>query len=111
MSVVESKISESHEVSSLLADIFVEESPAPQAAPATGIAGLDAVHSQFLQTLGQKTEWQRSELEAIALSLNLMLGGALEAINEVAFDQCDDAVIEGDNPFEVNPDVLQELLA
>jgi len=111
MSVVESKISESHEVSSLLADIFVEESPAPQAAPTTGIAGLDAVHSQFLQTLGQKTEWQRSELEAIALSLNLMLGGALEAINEVAFDQCDDAVIEGDDPFEVNPDVLQELLA
>lgn len=111
MSVVESKISESQEVSSLLADIFVEESPTPQTAPITGIAGLDAAHSQLLQTLAQKPEWQRAELEAIALTLNLMLGGALEVINEAAFDQCDEAVIEGDDPFEVNVDVLQELLA
>ena len=111
MSVVESKISESQEVSSLLADIFVEEVPVPQAAPSTGIAGLDAAHSQLLQALAQKTEWQRVELEAIALTLSLMLDGALEVINEAAFDQCDEAVVEGDDPFEVNTDVLQELLA
>lgn len=114
MSVVESKISESQEVSSLLADIFVEESPLPQAPPTettVGIAGLDAAHSQLLQALAQKTEWQRAELEAIALTLNLMLDGALEVINEAAFDQCDEAIIEGDDLFEVNLDVLQELLA
>ena len=99
MSVVESKISESQEVSSLLADIFIEELPLPQAAPPTGITGLDAAHSQLLQALAQKTEWQRAELEAIALALNLMLDGALEVINEAAFDQCDEAVIEGDDPF------------
>jgi TerB-C domain len=61
--------------------------------------------------LTQKVEWQRGELEVIALPLNLMLDGALEVINEAAFDQCDEALIEGDDPFEVNPDVLQELLA
>ncbi|MBW4515345.1 MAG: TerB N-terminal domain-containing protein [Timaviella obliquedivisa GSE-PSE-MK23-08B] len=111
MSIVESKISESQEVSSLLADIFVEELPAPQTTPITGIAGLDAAHSQLLQALAQKPEWQRAELEAIALALNLMLDGALEVINEAAFDQYDESVIEGDHPFEVNADVLQELLA
>jgi tellurite resistance protein len=115
MSVVESKISESQEVSSLLADIFVEESPVTQASPmaeiVTGIAGLDTAHSQLLQALAHKPEWQRAELEAIALTLNLMLDGALEVINEAAFDQCDEAVIEGDDPFAVNSDVLQELLA
>jgi uncharacterized tellurite resistance protein B-like protein len=108
MSLIESKISESQEVSSLLADIFVEESTAP---PVAGIAGLDAAHSQLLQALGQKPEWQRSELEAIAAGLKLMLDGALEVINDAAFDRCDEAVIEGDDPFEVNSDVLQELLA
>jgi uncharacterized tellurite resistance protein B-like protein len=107
MGLVESKISESQEVSSLLADIFVEEA----APPVAGIAGLDAAHSQLLQALGQRTEWQRKELEAIATGLNLMLDGALEVINEAAFDRCDEAVIEGDDPFEVNSDVLQELLA
>jgi TerB-C domain len=40
-----------------------------------------------------------------------MLDGALEVINDAAFDRCDEAVIEGDDPFEVNSDVLQELLA
>ncbi len=115
MSLVESKISESQEVSSLLADIFVEEPPVSQSTPITGmtagVAGLDLAHSQLLQALAQKPEWQRAELEAIALALNLMLDGALEVINEAAFDQCDAAVIEGDDPFEVNADVLQELLA
>jgi hypothetical protein len=109
MDLIESKITESQEVSSLLADIFVEESSA--APPIVGIAGLDTAHSQLLQALGQKLEWQRSELEAIASSLSLMLDGALEVINDVAFDRCDEAVIEGDNPFEVNSEVLQELLA
>jgi TerB N-terminal domain/TerB-C domain len=110
MSLVESKISESQEVSSLLADIFVEEAAIVQT-PAAGIAGLDTAHSQLLQALGQKAEWQRSELEAIAAGLKLMLDGALEVINDAAFDRCDEAVIEGDDPFEVNLDVLQELLA
>jgi TerB N-terminal domain/TerB-C domain/Tellurite resistance protein TerB len=113
MNMVESKLSESQEVSSLLADIFVEDLPSKPAnpTPLAGIAGLDAAHSQFVQTLGQKAEWQRAELEAIALTLHLMLDGALEVINEAAFDRCDEALIEGDDPFEINPDVLQELLA
>jgi TerB N-terminal domain/TerB-C domain/Tellurite resistance protein TerB len=110
MSMVESKISESHEVSNLLADIFVEEA-VPPIILETGIAGLDMPHTQLLRALTQKSEWQRNELEAIARSLNLMLDGALEAINEAAFDQCDEALIEGEDPFEINPDVLQELLA
>ncbi|NJN58522.1 MAG: hypothetical protein HC879_14000 [Leptolyngbyaceae cyanobacterium SL_5_9] len=42
--------------------------------------------------------------------LDLMLDGALEVINEAAFDRCDEAVTEGDNPIEVNSDVLRELL-
>jgi hypothetical protein len=144
MDLIESKISESQEISDLLSDIFVEESsaqpaaksaakPAPKTAakpaakstrktkatpPKTEpkiteppIAGLDLPHSQLLRALSQQVEWQRSDLEAIATSLSLMLDGALEVINDVAFDQCDEAVIEGDDPFEVNLDVLEELLA
>jgi hypothetical protein len=108
MNIIESKISESHEVSSLLADIFVEET---QPVPEVGIAGMDLPHTQLLKALAQQSEWQREQLETIARSLNLMLDGALEVINEAAFDRCDEALIEGDDPFEINPDVLQELLA
>jgi hypothetical protein len=47
----------------------------------------------------------------IATQYGLMLDGALEVINEAAFDRCDEAVIEGDNLLEVNQDVLRELMA
>jgi tellurite resistance protein len=86
-----------------------EASPAKQAATEpleTAIAGLDPSHSAFLRALTQKTSWQRGELQAIATQLRLMLDGALEVINEAAFEAIDEALTEGDNPIEVNPDSL-----
>jgi hypothetical protein len=84
-------------------------SPAKQAATEpieTAIAGLDPSHSAFLRALTQKSNWQRGELQAIATQLHLMLDGALEVINEAAFEAIDEALTEGDNPIEVNPDSL-----
>jgi uncharacterized tellurite resistance protein B-like protein len=134
MALVQSKLEESQEISNLLAEIFVEAEPTPvkktpqvttksgkqsrkrsqpakQASlPGQEIAGLDAAHSALLIALEKQAVWQREELATIATSLDLMLDGALEVINEVAFEKCDEAVIEGDNCLEVNSDVLQELL-
>ncbi|MBD2068264.1 TerB N-terminal domain-containing protein [Leptolyngbya sp. FACHB-671] len=146
MSLVQSKLTESQEISSILADIFVDEevspsakSPSPSttktdrphskttqrrksskskssksselATPIIQVAGLDQAHSELLFTLQKQAHWQREELEAIAAQLDLMLDGALEVINEAAFDRCDEAVTEGDDPVEVNSDVLRKLLA
>jgi uncharacterized tellurite resistance protein B-like protein len=146
MSLVQSKLTESQEISGILADIFVDEESSPKApssttkthhtytqtsqvrkssksksaksskspepdAKAVQIAGLDHAHSELLFALKKQELWQRGELEAIATQLDLMLDGALEVINEAAFDRCDEAVTEGDDPIEVNSDVLRELLA
>jgi hypothetical protein len=146
MSLVKSKLTESQEISSILADIFVDEEVSPSAkasptsttktnqtqakttqrhksskskssklsepaTPIVRIAGLDQAHSELLFALQKQAHWQREELEAIATQLDLMLDGALEVINEAAFDQCDEAVTEGDDLIEVNSDVLRELLA
>ena len=105
-SLIESKMVESQEISGLLAEIFVEE----QEPEKVTIADLDAPHSEFLRAIAVQEIWQREELEAIAAKLNLMLDGALEVINESAFDLCDEAVIEGDNTLEVNREVLEEIL-
>jgi hypothetical protein len=40
-----------------------------------------------------------------------MLDGAIERINEAAFGQFDNAIIEGEDPMEVNCDLLQEAMA
>jgi uncharacterized tellurite resistance protein B-like protein len=146
MSLVQSKLTESQEISSILADIFVDEEGSPKtpapvtktyhthtktsqvrkssksksaksskspepAAKTVQIAGLDHAHSELLFALKTQELWKRGELEAIATQLDLMLDGALEVINEAAFDRCDEAITEGDDPIEVNSDVLRELLA
>jgi hypothetical protein len=38
------------------------------------------------------------------------LDGSIETINEAAFDACEEPVLEGDNPIEINIAVLSALL-
>lgn len=114
---------ESQVASGLLSDIFTEEdtqvslptpdeTPLPKTAPDMTLAlGLDEFHWQLLNHLGKKDSWERSELEAIAQNQGLLLDGALENINDVAFDHCDEALTEGDDPIEVNDWVFDELKA
>ncbi|NJR50528.1 MAG: hypothetical protein HC780_14125 [Leptolyngbyaceae cyanobacterium CSU_1_3] len=126
MTLVQSKLEASQEIAHLLAEIFVDEDPSIVPQPAIPqpsehktsehktsdhkIPGLDAAHTAFLLTLAQQTTWTRPQLMTIATPLNLMLDGALELINELAFDRCNEPLIEGDNSLDVNAEVLQELL-
>ena len=59
-----------------------------------------------------KQNWRttRSELEEIAAEGDMMLDGALEHINEAAYDSFDEPFTEGDDPININQDILKELL-
>jgi hypothetical protein len=113
---------ETAQVSALLADVFVEDepemvtttcpdSPADTAtAPETNTAtlwGLDADHSALLRRLLTRPSWPRAEVQALAAALGLMTDGALEHLNEAAFDHADGPLTEGDDPLEINPDILE----
>ena len=111
--LIHAKVSESATVSALLADVFIDDEPSPaenEPEAVTGIAGLDLAHSQFLRRLSQRSEWLRQDLESVVAELGLLLDGALEIVNEAAFDQCDEPLAEGEDPIDINTDVLQELL-
>jgi chromosome segregation ATPase len=109
LDLIQAKQLESIEATQLLQSVFIEE---PIATSSTEPAsGLDSAHSAFLQTLRTQTLWSREDLVRIAQQLDLLLDGALELINEAAFDRCDEALTEGEDPLEVNPNVLQELLS
>jgi TerB-C domain len=109
LDLVQAKQLESVEATQLLQSVFIEE---PATTPSAGTSlGLDFAHATFLQTLKQQTIWSRADLIRVAQQLNLLLDGALELINEAAFERCDEALTEGEDPLEVNPDVLQELLS
>lgn len=109
---------ETEQVSALLAQVFVDETAEREEVEATVdeatvdaslVFGLDADHSAFLRVLVSRSEWARDELEAVASDMELMLDGALEQINDMGFEHFDMPVTEGDDPFEINPEVKDKL--
>lgn len=109
-------------VSALLANIFKEEEavapPAPEpdveveaAKPPEGILGLDEAHTALARMMLSRPEWSREELLDVAADLELMLDGALEHINEAAFDTHDMPFFEGENPVTVNTEILEKVEA
>ena len=108
---------ETEQVSALLAQVFVDDKPVEleeavveeTVEDTSSICGLDADHSAFLRVLVSRAEWARDELEAVASDMELMLDGALEQINDIAFEHFDMPVTEGEDPFEINPDIMEKL--
>lgn len=113
---------ETAQVSALLAKVFTDEQVDEPKEPEefepiaestkesdVGMAGLDPEHSAFLRLIISRTEWSRTELEAAASDMELMLDGALEQINDMAFEHFDMPVTEGDEPVEINADILDKL--
>lgn len=110
---------ETAQVSALLAKVFEDEYTeepvlhlAPQPSlpgPDTQLYGLDAEHSAFMRLLLSRNEWSRHDLEDAAADMELMLDGALEQINDMGFEHFNMPISEGDDPIEINPDILSEL--
>ncbi|MBU2410297.1 MAG: hypothetical protein KKC79_16810 [Gammaproteobacteria bacterium] len=110
-------------VSALLGSIFAEEPVIEEVAAAepdvdelsdgvqTRILGLDEAHTAFARMMLSRPRWTRAELQDLATDLKLMLDGALERVNEASFDVHDMPFTEGDDPVEVNPEVLEMIAA
>lgn len=115
MKLVEAKLAESIAVSTLLSEIFVEEEEVVQApvSVATGasILGLDEAHSAALRELLGQPTWSRMDWERLCAQHGLMPDGAIETINEAVFEGHDAALIEGDDPIELNMDIAKEIEA
>jgi uncharacterized tellurite resistance protein B-like protein len=113
---------DTRKVAALLSSIFTEteEEAAPAIEPeptnedaprSTSILGLDEAHSALARLLLSRPEWSRAELDDAAADLDLMLDGALEALNEAAFDAHDIPFTEGDDPIEVGAEIVEKLAA
>lgn len=100
-------------VSTLLANIFQDEDavqPVAVAMPAVmGVLGLDAKHSAMAQVLLTRSQWPLDDIKALAREHGLFVDGALESLNEAAFDAHGIPFTEGDDPVDVNPEILELL--
>lgn len=118
LAIIQHKQADSAKVADLLGNFFEEDEPETEALALSSvaeseaaIAGLDSFHSQLLLAIAQQSTWDRDALEAKADELGLMLNGALEVINDAALEACDDPLTDGDDPIEIDTDVLDELLS
>ncbi|MCP4004302.1 MAG: hypothetical protein GY725_08915 [bacterium] len=114
MDRVQRTLAETVAISQVLAEVF-EDEPAEagrgELAPVTSntVAGLDARHAALLLALDGRSELSSAEFEELAESFDLLADGAREMLNEAAFERADNALLEGEDPVEVNLDVLSEL--
>lgn len=91
------------------ATAMVTEEPAAIAVDgerAMGFDGLDTRYKGFLTELLTRPQWPRPELDMLARAHELMTDGALEAINEWAFDRHGDALVEDGDPATIQRHVI-----
>ena len=117
MTIVQRKLKETAKVSKILGEIFEEDTveeivpiPEKQTIDTKIIGSLDVEHSELFNQLIKQTEWRREDFEALAEKNNLLPDGALDMINEAAYEICDEPLIDGDDPILVDMDVAKEMI-
>ena len=110
---------ETAEVAALLAKVFADDhideptseplTAEPEVPIDTPLPGVEGDHLVFLRLLVSRTEWSRAELEDTASDMEMMLDGTLEHINDMAFEHFDMPVTEGEDPVEINVEILEKL--
>ena len=103
-------------VSSVLGEIFStdddmsDKSIEAHALP-SAMAGLDPKHAMLVEQIIQREHWTEEEFDKIAGTQGLMPSGALEAINEWAFEKFDEALLDEYEGYDLSPDIANALRA
>ena len=106
--------SQTTEAKGMLEEIFTseedDESESLELAESSNdINGLDQAHSQLYEKLCTQAQWSRNEVAKICGDLNLMIDGAIETINDWAFDLVDAPVIEDDGEIYIDEEIVGEI--
>ncbi|HIF9109603.1 TerB N-terminal domain-containing protein [Photobacterium damselae] len=75
----------------------------------TGHDGLDNAHKSLFDILLSKEIWPRDEVHKLCNTLNLMVDGAIETINDWAYDKVDAPVLDDDGDIYVDMEIVKEL--
>lgn len=113
---------ETEDVQDVLHAIFGDEKPAVTSVPVPAesseqadrqkpLTGLDSNHRQLYQTLITREEWPMDEIRQLCSRLGLMAEGALETINDWAFDILDAPLIENGSTVFVDLELVGEIEA
>jgi hypothetical protein len=98
-------------------ETHIEQAPAPEIESNNVSSGdgvwhaghLDSDHGLLAVWLCGKNTWALSEVEAKCAELGLMVDGALDKINDAAFEVFEEALVEHGDPVEVYTDLLEAM--
>jgi len=109
--------SDTERVSSVLESIFEEAAEeTPQATVQTSedgqlglLRGLDPAHSELAQALIERDHWNESDFEKLCQDKGLMVGGALETLNEWSYEVYQEALIDAYHGYDIAPEIAAQL--
>ena len=103
--------SDTERASSVLGEIFdvAADEPDSESIAHTVLPGLDTKHALFVRELVTKDHWTEEAFHELCSRLGMMAAGAIENVNEWAFETYDDALLEEYDGYEVAPDIAEAL--
>ncbi|WP_321364372.1 TerB N-terminal domain-containing protein [uncultured Celeribacter sp.] len=103
--------SDTARVSSVLGDIFDDTPDVSEALEAdeTVLGGLDAKHSDLVKALIAQEHWTEEAFEELCRATGLLASGAIEDVNEWAYDTYDEALLDEYDGYDVSPDLAAQL--
>ncbi|QYK03563.1 TerB N-terminal domain-containing protein [Shewanella zhangzhouensis] len=97
---------------SMLESIFAVDDE-PESEPIAVVnsvnSGLDTTHQALFEQLITKAAWTRHEVHELCSKLKLMIDGAIETINEWAYEKVEAPVLDDDGDIYVDLEIVEEL--
>lgn len=103
---------ETSALNKMLSDVFSDEASdamTPVDNDVSPIEGLDAAHARLLSRLRQRDSWSAVEFNEFCQAEGLLPGGAVETLNEFAFDRFDAPLVEGEDPVWIDIETAREI--
>jgi hypothetical protein len=109
---------ETRRVRGVLEDIFAEESGSQPTVVCTNVTAsasvdpllaLDEKHQQLFRNLLEKERWERDQFDALCSQLGLMTDGAMEVLNEWAYEQASAPLLESGDHVFIDLDLAKEI--
>jgi uncharacterized tellurite resistance protein B-like protein len=107
------RLAETARVGTLLDAMLAGAEPLPPPPPEVPpVAGLDNRHSGLVRALAAVEQQQvsRSQFEALAAAWDLLPEGAMERLNDTAYELAGDPLLDGEDPIAVDGRLLGEML-
>ena len=103
--------SDTDRVFSVLGEIFNDKSDELKSKGMRNmhLPGLDAKHAELIKEIVEKDRWTDEEFQELCTRHSFMASGAIENINEWAFENYGDALLDEHDGYEVNADVANGL--